>query len=107
MVSIKFIDAQQVEHVVEVATGTTVMEAAVKNGVPGIVGECGGYCACGTCVATIDASWREIVTDPNFAEAEMLEFIEAVEAGQRLTCQICITEKMDGMLIRTPSKKAI
>lgn len=104
MVSITFIDGEGREHRIEAEPGCSVMEAAVNNDIPGIIGECGGYCACGTCVAWIDAAWREKTGEPNDAEGEMLEFLETQEPGARLTCQIRVTEEIDGLVVRTPSQ---
>lgn len=103
MVSITFIDSEGGEHRVDVQPGGSVMEAAVKNDVPGIIGECGGYCACGTCIAWVDAGWRTKTGEPDDVEIEMLEFTDSKEPGARLTCQIRVTEELDGLVVRTPS----
>lgn len=104
MVTVIFIDGQGKEHPVEAEPGYSVMEAAVKNGVPGIVGECGGYCACGTCVASIGEPWLSAMAEPDASESEMLEFIETQQPNARLTCQIRLTEELDGLIVRTPSR---
>jgi 2Fe-2S ferredoxin len=64
MVKVVYIDAEGAEQSVEAKVGQSVMEAAVKNGVTGIVGECGGQCACGTCKVFVDPAWRSLSASP-------------------------------------------
>lgn len=93
-------DGTQRQVCVEI--GTTVMEGAVKNAVPGIVAECGGAMACGTCQVYVDAVWRDKVGEPAPNEHNMLEYIDRLEPGSRLACQILIREDLDGLTVRTP-----
>ena len=74
MVKITFIDAAGTARTVEGEVGSTVMETAIKNGVPGIEAECGGACACSTCHVYIDEAWREKVGEPSPMEEDMLDF---------------------------------
>ena len=90
---------------VEVSPGTSLMEAAVQNGFPGIEGECGGACACATCHVYIAPEWKPLTGDASDMEAEMLELAEEVSDQSRLGCQIVVTSEMDGMTVRTPESQ--
>ncbi len=91
-----------VEHQVDVNAGVTLMEAAVKNGVAAIEGECGGACACATCHVYIPPEWRHLTGDAAEHEQMMLEFGVDVDARSRLGCQIKVVPEMDGMTVLTP-----
>ena len=92
MASITYIEFNGTEHVVDAKPGLTVMEAAVKNNVPGIDADCGGACACATCHVYVDPDWTGRTGTPSAMEESMLDFAEAVEPNSRLSCQIKITE---------------
>ncbi len=102
MVRIRYVEFGGVEHEVDVVPGMTVMEAAVKNGVVAIEGECGGACACATCHIYIPREWSHLVGDVSDHEQMMLEFGVDVDERSRLGCQIKVIEEMDGMTILTP-----
>lgn len=102
MAKIHFIGPDGAERVVEAKSGLTLMESAVHNNVPGIDAECGGACACATCHLYIDESWRASVGEPNATEAEMLEFAVHRGPGSRLSCQITVTDALDGLAVRVP-----
>ncbi len=90
-------------HDVEVDVGSSVMEGAVSNGIDGIVAECGGSCSCATCHVYVDSQWLSTVGKPNELEEEMLECTESERlANSRLSCQIRVTEDMDGLIVKTP-----
>lgn len=101
MVKITFAQPGGAMREVEASVGQSVMETAVRNGIVGIIGECGGYCACGTCLAWIEPKFLHLLAEPQEAEADMLAFVEPVEPGGRLMCQVRITEEMDGMVVTT------
>ena len=102
MPKIKFIDPNGKEHDVEVPTGWSVMEGAVKNLIPGIDADCGGACACATCHVYVDAPWLAKLAPKSEMEETMLDFAPDVRANSRLSCQIPVTEELDGMVVRTP-----
>ena len=77
--------------------GSTVMETAIKNDVPGIEAECGGACACATCHVYVDEAWRAIVGEPSPMEEDMLDFGYDVKPNSRLSCQIKVTAELDGL----------
>ena len=106
MAKITFIDSQGTARTVEAEVGSTVMEAAIKNGVPEIEAECGGACACSTCHLYIDDAWREKVGEPSPMEEDMLDFAFEVKPNSRLSCQIKVTEELDGLVVTTPSRQA-
>lgn len=105
MVKITFIEHNGTEHVVEATPGMTVMEAATKNLVPGIEAECGGACACATCHVYVDDAWRNVTGTAEETEEDMLDFAFDVRDSSRLSCQIKVTEAMDGLVVRIPEKQ--
>ena len=86
-------------HEVEVADGYTVMEGAVDNNVPGIVAECGGACACATCHSYIDEQWLGKLPAMDDMEDSMLDAAFERKDNSRLTCQIEMTDDLDGIVI--------
>ncbi|MCK4711627.1 MAG: 2Fe-2S iron-sulfur cluster binding domain-containing protein [Marinosulfonomonas sp.] len=106
MVKITYVEHNGTKHVVEVATGLTVMEGARDNNVPGIEADCGGACACSTCHVYLDADWVEKVTAKDAMEEDMLDFAyEPDEVRSRLTCQIKVTDDLDGLIVHLPVKQ--
>ncbi len=105
MAKITYIEHNGTEHVVEAEPGMTVMEAAVKNSVPGIEAECGGACACATCHVYVDPSWKDKVGAREDMEEDMLDFAFEVEDNSRLSCQIKVTAELDGLIVKVPEKQ--
>ncbi len=105
MVRITFVAASGEAHSVDGIVDYSVMEAAVKNGVPGIAADCGGACACATCRVFVDAEWRSKTGEPSEMESEMLEAYDVTEDGARLSCQIKITAALDGLVVRMPESQ--
>ncbi|MDB5629079.1 MAG: fdxB [Tardiphaga sp.] len=106
MAKITFVDHTGESRSVEAESGSTVMEAAIRNAIPGIEAECGGACACATCHVYIDDAWREIVGAPTPMEEDMLDFGYDVKPSSRLSCQIKITDALDGLVVKTPERQA-
>lgn len=106
MPKITYIDAEGKERSVEAEIGSTVMENAIRNSIPGIEAECGGACACATCHVYVDEAWREKVGGPSPMEEDMLDFGFDVRANSRLSCQIKVTAELDGLIVRTPERQA-
>ena len=92
------------EHRVEVPSGLSVMRGAVDNGIPGIDADCGGECACATCHVYVDAAWldRTGLPEPGSQEASMLSFAALAQPNSRLSCQIKVSEALDGLVVRLP-----
>ena len=105
MAKITYIEFNGTEHTVEVRTNFTVMEGAVKNNVPGIDADCGGACACATCHVYIDEAWREKTGTRSAMEESMLDFAENVQDNSRLSCQIKVTDALDGLIVRMPESQ--
>ncbi len=106
MPKITFIDPAGVSHTVEAEVGATVMETAIRNGVPGIEAECGGACACATCHVYVGEAWREIVGGPSPMEEDMLDFGYDVRRNSRLSCQIKVADALDGLVVTVPERQA-
>jgi 2Fe-2S ferredoxin len=106
MVKITFIDAAGPSRTVDADVGATVMETAIKNDIPGIEAECGGACACATCHVYVEEAWREAVGGPSPMEEDMLDFGYDVRENSRLSCQIKVTEALDGLVVRVPERQA-
>lgn len=105
MVKVTFVQADGSEQTVDAATGRSVMEAAQANGVPGILADCGGNCSCGTCRVFVAEAWRERVGGPNELEIDMLEMHEDRHEGERLCCQIPLTDELDGIVVTLPESQ--
>jgi ferredoxin, 2Fe-2S len=105
MPKILFVEYNGNEHLVEADIGATLMQTAVNNAVPGILGDCGGVCACATCHAYIPEDWREIVGAPSDYESQMLEGASHVKDNSRLTCQMNVSAQMDGMRVELPESQ--
>ena len=106
MPKITYIDHQGSTRTVEGELGSTVMETAIKNAIPGIEAECGGACACATCHVYIEEAWREAVGEPSPMEQDMLDFGYDVRSNSRLSCQIKVVAEFDGLIVRTPERQA-
>ncbi|WP_313616950.1 2Fe-2S iron-sulfur cluster-binding protein [Agrobacterium sp.] len=89
----------------DVAAGSTVMENAVRNSVPGIDAECGGACACATCHVYVDDEWTERVGPPEAMEEDMLDFAFDVRPTSRLSCQIKMSADLDGLVVHVPERQ--
>ena len=105
MAKIKYIEHNGKEHVVDVKSGMTVMEGAVKNLIPGIDADCGGACACATCHVYVDGAWVSKIEPMQEMEKTMLDFAEGVESNSRLSCQIKVTDALDGFTVRMPKSQ--
>src|SRR5574341_1509484 len=105
MATITYIEHDGTEHVVDVKPGLSVMEGAIRNNVPGIDADCGGACACATCHVYVDEAWREATGSPEQMEEDMLDFAFDVRSESRLSCQIKVTDALDGLVMRIPEKQ--
>jgi 2Fe-2S ferredoxin len=103
MPKIIFIEHDGTRHEVESEAGSTVMEAALRNDIGGIVAECGGSCTCATCLVHVDEAWFAKTGGPSDEENDMLDSAFEVKPTSRLSCQIKITQELDGLVVHTPS----
>lgn len=95
-----FITADGGMHSVEIPVGTTLMEGSISNNLPGIIAECGGMCSCGTCHVYVEPPWEAGLPEPEYEEEDLLEFIEARQDNSRLSCQLVMTDELDGIVVR-------
>ena len=105
MAKITFIQPDGSRQEVVAEPGMTVMEAARKELVPGIEAECGGACSCATCHVYVEETWREKVGPPSQMEEDMLDFAFDVRESSRLSCQIKVSEDLDGLVVTVPEKQ--
>lgn len=105
MPKITFVEFNGKEHVVDVKSGLSVMEGAIKHNIPGIDADCGGACACATCHVYVDDAWTDKTGAASVMEESMLDFAENVQPNSRLSCQIKITDAMDGLTVRMPESQ--
>jgi 2Fe-2S ferredoxin len=106
MPKITYIDSSGTSRTVNAEVGATVMETAIRNNIPGIEAECGGACACATCHVYVDQTWREKTGEPSPMEEDMLDFGYDVRPNSRLSCQIKVSDTLDGLVVTTPEKQA-
>ena len=105
MASITFTDSKGVSRTVEGENGSTLMETAIRHKVPEIVAECGGACACATCHVYIDEAFLPKVGKPSGMEEDMLDFAYDVKPTSRLSCQIKVSDALDGLHVTTPDRQ--
>ena len=105
MVKITYVEHDGTEHPVEVPLGLTVMRGARDNDIPGILADCGGACACGTCRVFVAEAFRAAVGGPNAIEEAVLEIDDSQRPGKRLACQIEVTEALDGLIVHMPERQ--
>jgi 2Fe-2S ferredoxin len=102
MPAITLIEHDGTSHTIDAEAGKSVMMNALDNAVPGIDADCGGACACGTCHCFIESEWREATGDVNPMEEAMLGIRPDREENSRLSCQIDVSDDMDGLVVRLP-----
>ena len=105
MTKITYVTAQGERIETEGEIGSTVMETAIMNAIPGIVAECGGACTCATCHVYVDDAWRETVGGPSMMEEDMLDFAFDVKDASRLSCQIKVRPELDGLIVHVPTRQ--
>ena len=105
MAKITFIEHNGTQHEVDVSNGLTVMEAARDNNIPGIEADCGGACACSTCHVYVDTAWLDKLPVKDAMEEDMLDFAYEPSELSRLTCQVKVTDELDGLVVKMPEKQ--
>ena len=91
---------------VDAKAGTTVMENATRNDIEGIEAECGGACACATCHVYVDEAWTDKLSGPEPMEEDMLDFAHEPRENSRLSCQIVMTDELDGLTVTVPDEQS-
>ena len=105
MASVTYIAASGEQTVLDVENGSSVMRGAVDDGVLGIIGECSGNCSCATCHVYVDPEWVDRVGAKSDLEAELLEEVFESRPNSRLSCQIKVTDDLDGLVVRMPERQ--
>ena len=102
MPKITFIEHNGTEHPVDAEVGSSVMRAAIDNLVPGIDADCGGECSCAPCHVYVDPEWMDKVGRPEDREESMLDLNPEREQNSRLSCQIPVSDELDGLKVTVP-----
>ena len=102
---IRFVQHNGTEHTIHAELGQSVMQAAINNQVPGILGDCGGSCSCATCHGYVDQAWMAHMPAAESYEVDMLSCAMEVLPNSRLTCQISVTPELDGLVIALPQSQ--
>ena len=105
MIRVTFIDHLDQANEVEAEAGGSLMQAAVENGIAGIVAECGGACSCATCLCYVDEAWAARVGPAAGMEQAMVESALEDQPASRLSCQIRLTDELDGLVVRVPKSQ--
>jgi ferredoxin, 2Fe-2S len=105
MPKITYIDQDGTARTVEAETGSTVMETAVQNDIPGILATCGGSCSCATCHVYVDEAWIDRLKAPELEESDMLDTAHDLKENSRLSCQIMVTDELYGLIVTTPPRQ--
>ena len=105
MAKITYIEHTNKEHIVEVPNNISVMEGAVQNNIPGIDADCGGSMACATCHVYVDEKWFNKFEKKDEGEEDMLDMAYQPNKFSRLSCQLLVSNELDGLIVRMPSKQ--
>ena len=106
MAKITYIEHSGKTHKIDVPNGLTVMEGATQNNIPGIDADCGGSCACATCHVYVNNEWINKLSKKESAEQDMLDLAFEPNGLSRLACQIIVSDELDGLVVKMPSKQA-
>ena len=106
MAKITYVTHDNQVHTVEVQNGLTVMEGAVQNDIPGIDADCGGGMACATCHVYVNDEWFGKITPKEDGEEDMLDMAYEPKKNSRLSCQIIVSDELDGLIVNIPSKQS-
>ena len=106
MTKIVYIEDSGKSHTLDIKNGLTVMEGAVQNNIPGIDADCGGSMACATCHVYVKEEWFNKLSKKEDGEEDMLDMAFEPSKFSRLSCQIIVTDELDGLEVKLPSKQA-
>lgn len=104
MNTVIFIEHDGTRHVAEAEDGESVMQCAQSNLVPGVLGDCGGCCSCGTCQGYVDPQWLQAAGEQSEDERQLLDGADHAQPNSRLTCQIRMSPALDGLVVRLPPR---
>ena len=105
MVKITFIEFDKTEHTIDADEGMSLMEVALQNGVPGIDADCGGSMACATCHVYVKEEWLDKLPAKEDGEEDMLDMAFEPKKNSRLSCQLMVSEQIDGLVVNLPEKQ--
>jgi 2Fe-2S ferredoxin len=105
MPKVTYVEFTGDQHVLDIQPGLSVMEGAVNNNVRGIIAECRGACSCATCHVYVDPAWVSKTGEKNDTEASMLDCVCDPQPNSRLSCQIKVTEQLEGLVVHLPEKQ--
>ena len=106
MPKITYKDFQGNSKTIEVENGLTVMEGAIQNNIPGIDADCGGSMACATCHVYVEEQWINKLPKAEEAEVDMIDMAYDPKKNSRLSCQLIVTNELDGLIVTTPEKQS-
>ena len=106
MPKITYIEHNGKKHTIDVANGLSIMEGAVQNNIPGIDADCGGGMACATCHVYVKEEWFNKIDKPEDGEVDMIDMAFEPKKNSRLSCQIIVTDELDGLVVTTPKKQS-
>ena len=106
MPKITFIDNQSNSKTIDIEKGLSVMEGAIQNNIPGIDADCGGSMACATCHVYVKEEWLNKIPKADEGEVDMIDMAFEPKKNSRLSCQIVITDELDGLIVTTPEKQS-
>ena len=106
MAKITYIEHSGKSHTINIDNGLTVMEGAVQNDIPGIDADCGGSMACATCHVYVEEKWLNILPKAEEAEVDMIDMAYEPKKNSRLSCQLIVSDELDGLIVTTPAKQS-
>ena len=106
MPKITYIDNQENSKTVEVENGLSVMEGAIQNNIPGIDADCGGSMACATCHVYVEEKWLNKIPKAEEAEVDMIDMAYEPKKNSRLSCQLIVSDELEGLIVTTPKKQS-
>ena len=106
MTKINYIEHNGNEHEIDVQDGLTVMEGAIQNNIPGIDADCGGAMACATCHVYVEEKWLNKISKAEDAEVDMIDMAHEPKKNSRLSCQLIVSDELDGLIVTTPEKQS-
>ena len=106
MPKITYIDNEGNSKTIDVENGLSVMEGAIQNNIPGIDADCGGSMACATCHVYVEEKWVDKLPKVDDAEADMIDMAHEPKKNSRLSCQLIVTDELEGLVVPTPEKQS-
>jgi 2Fe-2S ferredoxin len=103
MPKITYLEHDGTAHTVDAEIGATVMETALRHAIPGIVAECGGSCTCATCLVHVNEAWFDQLPPRTGEEEDQIDFAYEVKPTSRLSCQLTVTDEIDGLIVMMPA----